>query len=117
MLTALAEAALGVLARDGERDGEGWRHRSETGDGQAFDIRCEGPDLPAAIPAETVVSSEIPRDPGWRGTHRLVVAPPLIALDLCWNPGEPLRIMTFSRGDWEDALLALAGRPDGSGSG
>ena len=112
MLTALAEAALAALARHGERDEEGWRHRSETGDGQAFDIRCEGPDLPATIPAETVVSSEIPKDPGWRGTHRLTVAPPLIALDLCWNPGAPLRIMTFSRGDWEDELLAMAGRAD-----
>lgn len=116
MLTALAEAALSALARDGERDGAGWRHRSETGDGQAFDISCEGPDLPATIPADTVVPSEIPKDPDWRGTHRLTVAPPLIALDLCWTPGEPLRIMTFSRGDWEDELLAMAGRADVDGS-
>ena len=48
--------------------------------------------------------------PNWRGTHRLVVAPPLVALDLCWTPGEPLRIMTFSRGDWEEELLAMAAR-------
>ena len=116
MLTALAEAALAVLARDGEPDGAGWRYRTETGAGQAFDIGCDGPDLPAAIPAETVLPSVIPRDPKWRGTYRLVVAPPLVALDLCWTPGEPLRIMTFSRGDWEDALLAMAGSGDGRGS-
>ncbi len=57
-----------------------------------------------------MLPNRIPGDPKWRGSHRLVVAPPLIALDLCWTPGEPLRIMTFSRGDWEDELLAMAGR-------
>ncbi|MDE0436611.1 MAG: hypothetical protein OXH92_21655 [Bryobacterales bacterium] len=108
MLTALAGAALAVLAREGEPDGTGWRYRTETGDGRAFDIGCDGPDLPAAVPAETIVPSAIPQDPKWRGAYRLTVAPPLIALDLCWTPGEPLRIMTFSRGDWEDALLAMA---------
>ena len=112
MLTALAEAALAVLAREGERDGTGWRLGTETREGQAFEIRCDGPGLPATIPAETILSADIPKDPKWRGTHRLVVAPPLIAFDLCWTPDQPLRIMTFSRGDWEDELLALAGTPD-----
>ena len=108
MLAGLARAALAVLARDGARDGTGWRFAAGTADGQAFEISCDGPDLPATVPDRTVLPTEIPRQPGWRGSHRLVVAPPLIALDLCWTPGEPLRIMTFSRGDWEDALLALA---------
>ena len=108
MLRALAEAALAVLARDGERDGPGWRFGTGTPDGQAFEIICQGPDLPATIPGETVLPTAIPKDPGWRGTYRLTVAPPLIAFDICWTPGEPLRIMTFSRGDWEDELLALA---------
>ena len=112
MLTALAEAALEVLAGAGERDKAGWRLRTETQDGQSFEISCDGPDLPSAVPAETILPSEIPKDPRWRGTHRLAVAPPLVALDLCWTPGEPLRIMTFSRGDWEDELLALAASPD-----
>ena len=112
MLTALAEAALAVLARDGERDGAGWRFETRTPDGQAFGIGCEGPDLPASIPAETILPTAIPTDPGWRGAYRLTVAPPLVAFDICWTPGAPLRIMTFSRGDWEDALLALAGRAD-----
>ena len=112
MLTRLAEAALAVLARDGERAAAGWRFETRTADGQAFEIGCAGPDLPAAIPAETVLPTEIPKDPNWRGAYRLTVAPPLVAFDICWTPGEPLRIMTFSRGDWEDALLALAGRAD-----
>ncbi len=105
-----------MLAREGERDGTGWRYRTQTREGQAFDISCDAPDLPSTIPHETILSADIPKDPNWRGTHRLIVAPPLIAFDICWTPGEPLRIMTFSRGDWEDELLAMAGRPDGSGS-
>lgn len=108
MLTALAGAALRVLARNGDRSKTGWRFAGRTREGHAFEIRCDGPDLPSAIPAETVLPSEIPADPKWRGAYRLAVAPPLIALDLCWTPGEPLRIMTFSRGDWEDELLAAA---------
>ncbi len=112
MLAALAEAALAVLARDGEPGEAGWRMRTETQDGQPFEIRCDGPDLPSAVPAETILPSDIPKDPKWRGTHRLTVAPPLVAFDICWTPGAPLRIMTFSRGDWEGALLALAGRAD-----
>lgn len=112
MLIALAEAALAALARHGERDATGWRFATRTGDGQAFEIRCDGPDLPATVPDETILPTAIPGDAGWRGTHRLTVAPPLVAFDICWTPGEPLRIMTFSRGDWEDELLALAGRAD-----
>ena len=60
------------------------------------------------IPA-TIPPAEIPNDPDWQGAYRLVVAPPLIALDIAWNTGEPLRIMTFSRGDWEGQLRARAG--------
>jgi hypothetical protein len=42
---------------------------------------------------------------GWSGAHRLVVRVPLVVLDLAWNADEPVRIMTFCRGDWERALL------------
>ncbi len=73
-----------------------------------FEIHCTGPDLPAAIPEMLISASDIPKNPNWRGQYRLVVSPPNIALDLCWTPGEPLRIMTFSRGDWEAELTALA---------
>ena len=40
---------------------------------------------------------------------RLVVRAPIIALDLYWRADAPLRIMTFSRGTWEEALLEGAG--------
>jgi hypothetical protein len=32
----------------------------------------------------------------------------LLVLDLYWNTAEPMRIMQFSRGDWEEELRALA---------
>ena len=44
----------------------------------------------------------------WIGAYRLIVTVPSIVLDLYWNADEPLRIMTYCRGDWERGLLALA---------
>ena len=55
-----------------------------------------------------VSPAEIPKQRPWVGAYRLVVAAPIIAFDIYWRGDEPLRIMTFSRGDWEDELLALA---------
>jgi hypothetical protein len=114
-LTALAEAALVALARDGTRTEGGrnpgdatWRLTTRTPDGVAFDIHCTGPDLPAAVPAETANPADIPKLRPWAGTHRLMVAAPLVAFDIYWRPDAPLRIMNFSRGDWERALLAMA---------
>ena len=71
-------------------------------------ICCTGSDLPKSVPAKTVFPTDIPNEPSWVGTYRLVIAAPLVAFDICWKPAEPLRIMNFSRGDWEDELQALA---------
>ncbi len=76
-----------------------------------FEIALTGPGLADTVPDAMVSPPDIPKDPQWRGTHRLVVAPPNIALDLCWRDGDPLRIMTFSRGDWEAQLAELAQSP------
>ncbi len=112
---ALAAAALRVLVRHGTRGADAqdasrdiWTFESRTPEGMKFEIRCAGPDLPETIPVETVFPADIPKDPDWQGCYRLVVAPPLVALDISWNPGEPLRIMYFSRGDWEAQLMQLA---------
>ena len=113
-MRSLAQAALALLVRAGEEtkveDGGGlvWRFDGRTPDGMRFEVRCSGPDLPTAVPDESVFPADIPKDPKWRGTYRLVVAPPLVAFDICWRPGEPLRIMTFSRGDWEAKLAEMA---------
>jgi hypothetical protein len=117
VLKSLAEAALAVLARQGQGPAPGekagstegtakqWRFETKTPEGMQFEIRLTGPDVPATIPDTVVAASEIPRDLQWRETYRLVVSPPLIVLDLGWRADEPLRIMTFSRGDWEAQLL------------
>jgi hypothetical protein len=113
-LKSLAEAALAVLAHRGTT-----QYESKTPQGSEFKIRLTGPDLPTAIPETVVAPSQVPKDLQWRETYRLVVSPPLIVLDLCWKPGEPLRIMSFSRGDWETQLLEMAQsskpRPPGQG--
>ena len=112
-MKALAEAALRVLARAGERtEGENgesvWRFKHALPTGTKFEISLRGPELPATVPMFTAAPSEIPKDPKWRGDYRLMVAPPLVALDLAWQLEAPLRIFVFSRGDWEEFLLNLA---------
>ena len=112
-IDALAAAALTVLARDGAKtangDGPAWHVRLETPDGLPFDIRFTGPDLPAAIAPSMILPSDIPKDPKWRETYHLSVAPPNVAFEMTWGPGDPLRILNFSRGDWEAQLLEMAG--------
>ena len=114
MLRELAEAALAALARKGAKTDDGskssatWSLVTTLSGGKTCEIRCVGPDLPASIPDTTVFPSDIPKDPKWRETYRLVVSPPVVALDLAWRTEDPMRILTFSRGDWEAALIAMA---------
>ena len=77
-------------------------------DGMALEIRCSGPDLPASVPSQTIFPGDIPKDPKWQEDYRLVVSPPVVAFDISWRGDEPLRILTFSRGDWEADLTARA---------
>jgi hypothetical protein len=118
VLTALAEAALTRLAHEGAASPGGetagdttWSLKTEdSGNGAdagtpPLDIRCSGPDLPESIPGAVAHPSVIPFERPWVATYRLVVHAPLIVLDLAWREDAPLRIMTFSRGDWEGALV------------
>lgn len=108
ILTELAGAALRLLARQGERGASGWALAATASDGVRLDLRCDGADLPETIPGEIAHPSMIPKQRPWVGAYRLTVKAPLLVLDLYWNAAEPMRIMQFSRGDWEDALRALA---------
>jgi hypothetical protein len=56
-----------------------------------------------------ILPSDIPNNPHWQETYHLSVAPPNVALELTWGPEDPLRILNFSRGDWEAQLLEMAG--------
>jgi hypothetical protein len=117
ILKDLAEAALALLARDGTaseggggNDGDKtWRVEKSSPEGVTFDVSLSGPDLPAGVPTETAHPADIPNERPWTGTYRLAVAAPIVAFDIYWRADAPLRIMTFSRGDWEDGLKALAG--------
>lgn len=108
----IAVAALSILGRKGERRVQGagaeWGASCHLG-GLDFAITCSGPDLPQAIEPTIASGALIASQRLWAGTYRLVVrVRRLIVLDLHWKPGEPTRIMGFSRGDWESALLDLA---------
>lgn len=104
---ALAVAALTILARDGaKRASDGWRVQFTGASGIPVTISCAGPDLPARIARDLAPPALIPTQRPWVGKYRLIVTAPLIVLDLCWTPNEPVRIMGFSRGDWEKDLLA-----------
>jgi hypothetical protein len=131
-LVALAEAALALLSRGGTASpggesagdtswtltagggnaGNGGNGGNAGGGGNPgappLDLRCTGPDLPSSIPGEVAHPSVIPFERPWVATYRLTVHAPLIVLDLAWRESAPLRIMTFSRGDWEVDLVALA---------
>ena len=108
ILTELAGSALRLLSRKGERGASGWTLTAAASDGVRLDLRCDGADLPDTIPGEIAHPSTIPKQRPWVGAYRLTVKAPLLVLDLYWNAAEPMRIMQFSRGDWEDALRALA---------
>ena len=113
-LMELSAAALRILARAGDihqENGEKliWTKNVQTLDGMPLSIRLTGPDLPKAIADNTILPSHIPLEPHWQETYHLLVTAPLVTLEIAWGLGEPLRILNFSRGDWETNLLKLAG--------
>ncbi|MBT5051467.1 MAG: hypothetical protein HOM58_23430 [Rhodospirillaceae bacterium] len=113
-LMEVSEAALSLLARDGDKtpaDGNKsiWILNTETLDGMPLSIRLTGPDLPAAIAENTILPDRIPMEPHWQETYHLLITAPLITMEIAWGPDDPLRILNFSRGDWESYLLKLAG--------
>lgn len=116
ILTEMGQAALSILARKGVKsDGSAnsndvtWRLETETPEGVKFDLSLSGPDLPDRLPDQSIHPTLIPKERPWTGEYRLTVRAPLTVYDIYWKTEEPLRIMTFSRGDWEAELTALAG--------
>jgi len=70
------------------------------------EISYRGPKMPDHLPdAIADYGMVVEQGAAWSGAHRLIVKVPLIVLDLAWNLDEPVRVMTFSRGDWEDEFL------------
>ncbi len=112
-LLNLSAAALAVLAREGRKSendsgNSTWRATAETPEGLPFHISFTGPDLPHSAADQMILSSDIPNNPHWQETYHLSVAPPNVALELTWGPAEPLRILNFSRGEWEAQLQEMA---------
>ncbi len=116
VLIEMGQAALSLLARGGAMTEGGanpgdstWLLQTETPESVKFHISFTGPDLPNSIPEATIHPTLIPAEQPWTGEYRLIVRAPLIVYDIYWKSDSPLRIMTFSRGDWEAELTALVG--------
>ena len=112
-LIELSAAALTVLAREAKNTTENngkffWDTHTETSGGTAIEITLEGPNIPAGISEKTILPSHIPSEPHWEETYHLTVAAPLTALEITWGPSDPLRILNFSRGEWEGDVLEMA---------
>jgi len=106
-LHELARRALALLRAGGVAATDGTITTTlANGGGQTLEISHNGPELPDAVPGPVADYQMVAAQPtGWRGAHRLSVRAPLVVFDLSWNDGEPLRIMGFSRGDWEEKLM------------
>lgn len=63
--------------------------------------------LPRQIPDEIARPSDIGKNVGWVPDHRLMIRAPLQVLEIAWTTGEPLRMLYFSRGDWEKEILPV----------
>lgn len=101
----LAQAALRCLWRAGTASAH-----VPLPSGEAAEIAWRGPQpMPDRIPDALADYETVRLQPaGWSGAHRLVVRVPLVVLDLAWTADEPVRVMTFCRGDWEQDLLERA---------
>lgn len=111
----LCAAALCILARDGvRRNGAGpegetvFDYTGQCANGAKLEIICRADTLPRHIPAETLRPMDVAANVKWRAQARLIVRAPILAFDIAWREGEPLRIMTFSRGTWEAEVLREA---------
>jgi epoxyqueuosine reductase QueG len=116
VIADIAASALSVLAARGSSEDGGqwpgdstWSFRAETPDGMPFDISFTGPDLPGQIAERMILPSDIPSDPNWKDPYHLTIAPPNVAFEMAWGPDDPLRILNFSRGEWEEQLAGMAG--------
>lgn len=108
-LHAFARAALGVLRARGALNDGAIAATVTPADGPALAIVYRGPAMPADVPAEVAgYQLVVEQGPGWSGRHRLRIEAPLPVFDLLWNEDEPVRILYFSRGDWEAHLMEAA---------
>lgn len=70
-----------------------------------LEISYDGPAMPESVPHGITGYQDVLDGGPWEGAHRLVVRAPLVVLDIAWNADEPVRIMGFSRGDWERHVM------------
>lgn len=104
----IARRALSFLSRAGVRRSDGLLAAEGGAASERLTVTLAGPDLPDDVPA-AVASPALVRDSiAWRGAYVLMITAPRNVFEIAWNPDEPVRIMAFSGGDWENTLVHLA---------
>ena len=74
--------------------------------GENLTLDYRGPSIPDALPGEIATADMVTAQrPEWQATHILSIHSPLVVFELAWNDGEPVRILVYSRGDWEQILV------------
>lgn len=74
--------------------------------GECLTLDYRGPSIPDALPDEIATADMVTAQPaGWQATHILSIRAPLMVFAVAWNDGEPVRILVYSRGDWEQVLV------------
>ena len=108
----IARAALAVLRRQGRRAAAGgWAYSADR-----FNISLTGDDLPPDVTAAIADTRLVAASLGWRGAYTLKVSAPRTVFEITWSANEPVRIMVFSRGEWERALGVGAVAEDAKGT-
>jgi hypothetical protein len=97
----IAHAALALL-----RDADGNTTMLPGPDGEDLKITYKGTIAPETVPVGIASHAMVMEQaPGWSGEHRLSIYAPLVVFDLMWNDDEPIRVLGYSRGEWERALV------------
>ncbi|MBT7569283.1 MAG: 4Fe-4S dicluster domain-containing protein [Rhodospirillaceae bacterium] len=74
-------------------------------------IRLQGPDIPATVPMDLATPDDVATSVDFQAQYTLTIDAPRRVLELTWSAGEALRILCFSRGDWEQELAILSDVP------
>lgn len=108
----IARRALSFLGRGGARDANGMLSAQGEVAGLRLSVALTGPGLPDDVPPALASPAQVRDTIAWGGTYLLVIRAPRNVFEIAWNLDDPVRIMAFSRGDWEDALAQLAVRSE-----
>ncbi len=99
LVDTLSRAALRLLRTAG----------GQTFESDEFSVRLIGPDAPDQVADTLAGPKDMSADVNVVADYTLQVDAPRRVMELTWSADDMLRILVFSRGGWEQALLTAAG--------